>query len=281
MNCVNDPACRDGRAPVKLFSFKRATHLSLWTRAGAILVALAYDDSARCGPSQLIQNLRAGQSQTVVTYGTSLTLPADWPNQLAAWLETEFPGQALLINRGLPSGSSQHQNPALDGLLQLESRVRSRNPDTVFLEFAVNDALAERNISLEQSRDNLNTMIDRILSGHPDREIILMTMNPAWDPPGLFPAGSARPNLAQYYQGYRDVAEERGLLLIDHHRNWTELRTANPTLFEQFIPDGVHPTPEALMQFVTPEMIRALTVPEPSTAILLLAVDKRRPIILT
>jgi hypothetical protein len=115
---------------------------------------------------------------------------------------------------------------------------------------------------------NFEAMIDRILAGDPDREIILMTMNPAWDPPGQFPAGSARPNLAQYYQGYRDVAAERDLLLIDHNLNWLQLRDHHPTLFEQYIRDGVHPTPEALMQIVTPEIIRALTVPEPASSLL-------------
>jgi lysophospholipase L1-like esterase len=217
-------------------------------------------------PSQLIRNLRDGRSQTVVTYGTSLTRPAEWPEQLGAWLDSEFPGQTEVINRGIPSMSSQHANPFFDALARLEILVISENPDTVFLEFAINDALVERNISVQQSRDNLNTMIDRILADDPGREIILMTMNQAWDPPGQFAAGSARPNLAQYYQGYRAVAAERGLLLIDHYPNWVQLRDSDPALFEQYIPDGVHPTPDALLQIVTPEIMRALTVPEPGTA---------------
>jgi acyl-CoA thioesterase-1 len=245
----------------------RRTHASLLTLVGGVLFLLAIAESARCAPSQLIRNLEAGESQTVVTYGTSLTRSA-WPDQLSAWFETEFPGQVQLLNRGIPSMSSQNTNPFFDALARLDTLVLSQSPDTVFLEFAVNDALVDRNISLQQSRDNLNTMIDRILAGDPDREIILMTMNPAWDPPGQFPAGSARPNLAQYYQGYRDVAGERDLLLIDHNLNWLQLRDHHPTLFEQYIPDGVHPTPEALMQIVTPEIIRALTVPEPASSLL-------------
>jgi hypothetical protein len=91
-----------------------------------------------------------------------------------------------------------------------------------------------------------------------------MTMNPAWDSPTGGAHATFRPNLAQYYQGYRDVAAQRGLLLIDHYPNWIELRDDYPTLFQQYIPDGVHPTPEALLQIVTPEIIRALTVPEPA-----------------
>jgi acyl-CoA thioesterase-1 len=232
-----------------------------YTSLVGVVLALASCAAAIGAPSQLIRNLRAGQSQTVVTYGTSLTRPAEWPEQLAAWFEAEFPGQAQVINRGIASMSSP------EALARLDTLVLSQNPDTVFLEFAVNDALADRNISLQQSRDNLNTMIDRILADGPAREIILMTMNPAWDSP-LGSHATFRPNLAQYYQGYRDVAADRGLLLIDHYPNWVNLRDANLSLFEQFIPDGVHPTAEALRQVVTPEITRAMTIPEPATFVL-------------
>jgi alpha-L-rhamnosidase len=246
-----------------------------------IFVALICVDSARGALSQLITNLNAGKTQTVVTYGTSLTRPAEWPDQLNAWFATEFPGQVQLINRGIPSSSSQNANPFFDALVNLDARVLSNNPDTVFVEFAINDALVSNNISPQQSRDNLNTMIDRILENHSGREIILMTMNPAWDPPDQFAAGSARPNLAEYYQGYRDVAAQRGLLLIDNYINWVQLQNTNPNLFEQYIPDGVHPTSEALLQIVIPAIISGLRLPEPvslnlALAGVMLAVSGRR-----
>jgi lysophospholipase L1-like esterase len=227
---------------------------------------LACADSAICGPSQLIRNLRAGESQRVLTYGTSLTFSA-WPDQLKDWFAAEFPGQVELINKGVPSSATHHTNPTFDALVQLNTRVLSNDPDAVFIEFAINDALTGYNISPQQSRDNLNTMIDRILADGPDREIILMTMNPAWDSPSGSHA-TFRPNLAAYYQGYRDVAAQRGLLLIDHYQNWTELRDNDLALFQQYIPDGVHPTAEALHEIVTPEIIRALTVPEPASPVL-------------
>jgi lysophospholipase L1-like esterase len=235
--------------------------------AAGILAALSLAGTARGGPSQLLRNLQAGETQTVVTYGTSLTRPAEWPDQLAAWLDSEFPGQVQLLNRGVPSMASQHSNPNLDAQVRLDFFVLSQNPDTVFLEFAINDALVGYNISPQQSRDNLNAIIDRILADGPDREIILMTMNPAWDSPTGGSHATFRPNLAEYYQGYRDVAADRGLLLIDHYPNWTQVRDNNPALFMQYIPDGVHPTPDALMQIVTPEIVQALTVPEPASLV--------------
>jgi lysophospholipase L1-like esterase len=196
-----------------------------------------------------------------MTYGTSLTRPAEWPEQLADWLESEFPSQAQVINRGIASMSSP------EALVRLDTLVLAQNPDTVFLEFAVNDALADRNISLQQSRDNLNSMIDRILADDPTREIILMTMNPAWDSP-LGSHATFRPNLVQYYQGYRDIAADRGLLVIDHYANWVKLRDSDLGLFQLAVPDGIHPTPDALTAIVTPEIIRALTIPEPAALML-------------
>jgi acyl-CoA thioesterase I len=236
----------------------------------AILILLTCVAAAQAGPSQLIQNLQAGKSQTVVTYGTSLTRSA-WPDQLSAWLGTQFPGQVQVINRGRPFMASQNTDPDSDALFLLDSLVLSQNPDTVVLEFAINDALAGYNISPQQSRDNLNTMIDRILAGHPDREIIVMTMNPAWDPPNNIIGSAARPQLAEYYQGYHDVATQRGVVLVDNYPNWLQLRDTNPILFKQYIPDGTHPTEVALQQIVTPEIIRVLTVPEPASAALLAA----------
>jgi lysophospholipase L1-like esterase len=232
--------------------------------AGGVLIALAAAEPAIGGPSQLIQHLRAGESQIVVAYGTSLTA-SDWPAQLHAWLDTQFPGQSQVVNRGRPFMASQNERPIFDALVQLDAMVLSQTPDTVFLEFAMNDALEEFHITPQQLHDNLNTMIDRILADDPNREIILMTMNPAWTPPDDLSGQSYRANLADYYQANRDVAAERGLLVIDHHRNWIELRDTNPTLFKQYIPDGTHPSTEALMQVVTPEIIRALTIPEPAT----------------
>jgi lysophospholipase L1-like esterase len=238
--------------------------------AGSILFTLASAEPAACGPSQLIQNLRAGQSQTVVAYGTSLTASA-WPDQLGVWLDAQFPGQVQMVKRGTPFMASQNEDPYFDALARLEELVLSEDPDSVFLEFAMNDSLEEFHISPQQLHDNLNTMIDRILADRPQCEIILMTMNPAWTPPNDISGQSYRANLADYYQANRDVAAERGLLLIDHYPNWIELRDSNPALFKQYIPDGTHPSSQALMQIVTPQIVVALTIPEPATIALFTA----------
>ncbi len=75
--------------------------------------------------------------QTVVAYGTSLTAqPAagQWVNDLRTWLNSEYPGLATVINSGM---SGKASNTAV---LNLQSKVLDYNPDTVIIEFSMNDA---------------------------------------------------------------------------------------------------------------------------------------------
>jgi lysophospholipase L1-like esterase len=107
-------------------------------------------------------------------------------------------------------------------------------------------------------------MIDAIRAGHPDREIILQTMNPVWDAPNGNQSGTKRPNLPAYFQAYRDVAADRGLLLIDHYPNWLNIQTNNPAAFQSYTADGLHPNAAGYQAVVSPT-IQAALVPEPAT----------------
>lgn len=208
--------------------------------------------------SRLLENLAAGRHQTVVVYGTSLTEGGRWVHDLTDWLDRLYPGRATIINSGL---SGRASNTAL---ANLETRVIAHHPDTVILEFGVNDAFSyepadtDHGISPEQSRANLNRMIDAIRAANPSAEIILQTMNPAWDAPNGNRSGSKRSRLAAYYDGYREVAAARGLLLVDHHANWSRLMTTDRPAFERYISDGVHPSAEGSTAVTFPAIRDAL-----------------------
>ena len=225
-------------------------------RTGAVLALFAVGAPA----TQLMDNLAAGKDQTVVAYGTSLTASgySAWVGQVQAWLDAQYPGQLGMVNSGIPGGYS------VDGLANLDARVLAYHPDTVFIEFAVNDAA---NLTVAASKANLNTMIDRILAADPGTEIILQTMNSAWDAPNGWGSATARPNLADYYQGYRDVAAARSLLLINHYPAWVNLQLTDLATFEAYVPDGIHPSAAALAVMTTPR-IEAALVPEPGTLML-------------
>lgn len=199
--------------------------------------------------ARLVARLRAGQRQKIVAYGTSLTAGGAWVVQLQAVLDRQFPGQALLLNRGLGGMSSRW------GVDNLDRRVIRANPDAVFLEFGINDAHMEEHLSVAQARQNLESMIDRIRAANPRCDVMLMVMNP---PVG--PHLQTRPEYAAYYQTYRDVAAHRGLLLIDHAPAWDALSATDAATYARYIPDGIHPGPLGCERLITPGILHALGI---------------------
>jgi hypothetical protein len=51
-------------------------------------------------PITIFTHLRAGQAQTVVTYGTSLTANGPWVTKLAPWFAARYPGLVTVVNSG-------------------------------------------------------------------------------------------------------------------------------------------------------------------------------------
>ena len=210
-----------------------------------------YRVALQAEPSKLVTTLAAGLTRKIVVYGTSLTAGGAWVGQMNTWLSAKYPGKITLINSGLSGKNSA------TGLSQLSTKVLAHNPDIVFIEFAVNDAFLYSDgtpqLSVAQAQANLVAMIDAIQAQNPEVEIILQTMNSVWNSPsGSNQSATLRPNLAAYYQMYRDVATARDLMLIDHHPNWVALQTNDPATFQSYIADGVHPNAEGIGKITFP-----------------------------
>ena len=218
--------------------------------------------------ARFIEALRAGKKVTIVTMGTSLT--GLWPGVMVNdWLNLEWPGQVTLCNEGMGASASSHLgfsgNPqANSGLGKLDA-VIAHKPDVVFIEFGVNDAFLPYKISQEESKKNLNTMIDKLLAANPATEIILQTMNSVMDHATLGVHATDRPQVAAYYQGYREVAKARGLLLVDHYPNWLKMMTNDLPQFDRLVPDRIHPQVPGLQQVLLPEL-KATLCPPPAAA---------------
>lgn len=224
-----------------------------------------------CAPSgllasALIDNLNAGKNQRLVLYGTSETQFGRWADVvaghggLADWLAHKYGSHITVINSGMAGMASN------TGVDRLKEKVIDQNPDTVIIEFSINDAYTgyapdkvDHGISVEESKRNLNMMIDRTLEANPQAEIILQTMNPVWDTPNGGRHAAKRPELEAYYQVYRDVARTRGLQLVDHYANWIKLRDSDPEKFRKDIPDGLHPIAPASLAITLPALEEALT----------------------
>jgi lysophospholipase L1-like esterase len=209
--------------------------------------------ASRGGGAPIIDRLEAGEQQTVVVYGTSLTAGGAWVSQLSSALNAAYPGQLTWVNAG-QSGKASNT-----GVAKLSSLVLAKQPDAVFIEFGMNDAFTayepgeiDCDITPAESRANLNAMIDAVLAENPNAQVILQTMNPSWNAPNGNGSATKRPHLPQYYEGYRDVAADRGLLLIDHNAVWTKLQQNTPAQFQSYVPDGTHPSGAGYAQLVTP-----------------------------
>lgn len=224
--------------------------------AGAALIFVSSINSQAAEKSKLITNLEAGKQQTVVTYGTSLTAGGAWVGQLSAELKSRYSALPLVINSGRSAMWSKW------GVDNLDTRVISKNPDTLFIEFTINDAFLKYNTSVPQARSNLLNMVDRVLAANKACEIILMVMNP---PIGVHL--DARPHIELYNQMARDVAAERNLMLIDHYPDWQKILKADPKQYTALVPDGIHPNAEGCKQVILPNILRALGVKsEPTSA---------------
>ncbi len=211
--------------------------------------------------TDFVHRLEAGETQKLGLFGTSLSFHLA-PN-LRQSLQKKFGERAQIINLGLPGKASR------TALEALESQVLPAVPDALLTEWAINDAHSyfhepqalDAGITLQESRENLETLIQRVQAALPRSEILLMTTNPTFDAPGGAMRGrTARPLLEAFYEGVREVASARGLTLIDGEKFWNSLRLRDEALFRLLTPDGVHPTPRAWREQFVPFLEGALGI---------------------
>ncbi|CAN5393605.1 hypothetical protein BH09VER1_BH09VER1_08260 [soil metagenome] len=195
--------------------------------------------------AQVFQKLNAGQKQTVIVYGTSLTAGGAWVAATQNWFDKNFPNQVTFFNCGRGGANSDV------GVQSLEAKVLNQKPDLIVIEYSYNDAV-EGAMSLEQGWKNLDTMVTGIRAKNPQAAIVLQTMNASWDPaPDKLP-NSRRPRLEEYNDNYRRYAREHDLPLLDHFPAWQLLKEGESDTFHKMVPDGAHPTPAASLAVTWP-----------------------------
>ena len=236
---------------------RRHTGLAVFLVILVALVSCVSGFSADTNPAlaKFFKRLRAGEKQTVVTYGTSVTKYGAWVDMLQKWFDGKFPGQVTIVNNGGPGQNSTW------GAAQVQPQVLDHKPDLVFIEFAVNDAHTRFNLPVETARKNLDAMIAAIQAQNPDAAIVLQTMNAFWDctnPGGFTSAGSSRPKLEEYNDNYRACAKERGLALIDNYPDWAKFKKEHYDQFQIFLPDGTHPNKDGVRTVMWPNVERFL-----------------------
>ncbi|MDF7797945.1 SGNH/GDSL hydrolase family protein [Pontiellaceae bacterium B1224] len=204
--------------------------------------------------SQLVRNLDAGRAQTVVALGTSLTDNGAWVDMLAEVLTTNYPGLATVLNSGASGKNSDY------GVAHFNRLVIDKKPDTLFIEYGINDCVERFDLSVADAQSNLTTIVEQTLAAYPECEIILMTMTPGdkYEPGHR----SYRKNIQDYYAMYRTFAREHGFLLIDHYASWIALQTNDADQFKRYVPDSIHPGAEGNAAVVMPALLDGLGIAE-------------------
>ncbi len=121
------------------------------------------------------------------------------------------------------------------------------------------------------SRDNLQSIIDQIRAWAAKQnqgkgknvEIVVQAMNNC-----VNAHADQRPELGQYYQGYREVAKaNKGVLFIDTYGKWLELYNSQPdhATWISNVPDGLHPNAEDAKAIIVPSVRQALQRQVPGT----------------
>ncbi len=199
-------------------------------------------------PPSVIEAL-ARPNARVIFYGTSLTKSGGWVELLSTELQQRNP----------TLGSFNHAHDGQHsrwGAENFSERVLAHAPDVLFLEFAINDAVARFDLSPRESRRNLDAMLDQLAAQQPHCAVVIQIMNPVIDRP--LGHDGHRPQLPVYEQVARDVAAHRKLLLVDHSPAWRALLKQGDDAFRQCVPDGLHPNRLAYETFMLPTLRRAV-----------------------
>lgn len=197
-------------------------------------------------PLNTLRNLRAGKAQSVVVYGTSLTVGGAWAVALRDYFDKNFPRQVKFSNGG---GSGQNSDW---GVQNLQKKVLDQKPDLVFIEFSYNDAHQKFNLTPEKALANLDTMVKALQGQNPQIDIVLQTMNLPWDAPNGNGSKTVRPQIEIFNDNYRRYAREHHLVLLDHYQNWLALWQNDEAKYQKWLPDGSHPIKEASLTITWP-----------------------------
>ncbi len=196
-------------------------------------------------PAAFVVELEEHRPQTIVAYGARLTAGGAWVELFNDAINERLHHRARVIHAGRGGSSSAR------GLMEVDQRVISQDPDAVFIEFSIDEAFHKPAVS--EARENLEAIIDHILAARPTCEIILMIMNP--------PIGGharQRPDLDACIQVYRDVSEARGLKLIDFRPDWQAVLDQGEAAYRDLVPDGIHPNALGCERIILPRLLDSI-----------------------
>ncbi|UCS94943.1 arylesterase [Echinicola marina] len=166
------------------------------------------------------------KKKTILFFGDSMTAGygVDQSQAFPALVQDKIDSLGLnykVINGGLSGETSASGLSRIDWFLE-------EQPDIFILELGGNDGL--RGIQLDETKKNLQGIIDKIEEKYPDTRVILAGMQ--------IPPNMGQEYTAEFQKMYPEIAEKNDLVLIPF---LLEGVGGNAALNQ---PDGIHPTAE-------------------------------------
>ena len=178
--------------------------------------------------------------------GTSLTTRGDWPRTIEAALNQCSNAHIIVDHVAKAGNNSTFALTNLDRILGLTD---IPTPDIVAIEFSGNDASLYHGMSVANSRSIHRKLVQTLHSS--GIRVALATMSPAFGRKAL-----ERPGQDAYHAIYRDLSKNEPVILIDTIAVWRALSREE---HGHYLPDGLHPTPDAMDSIVVPAFLEAFT----------------------
>ncbi|WP_462120162.1 SGNH/GDSL hydrolase family protein [Methylorubrum extorquens] len=183
---------------------------------------------------------------SVVTLGTSLTNQNGWQGELESRLIEQWSRNVKVYKVALGGKTSRW------GIEQVE-RVVCYAPHIVLIEFIINDSDIRHRLWLNESWNNHIRIINGLIKELPNSKLYLMTMSPATGVRRWL----LRPRMEYYNEQYRKLSEFMSIGLIQIAPLWRQ-----PSVdLRSMIPDGVHPTRDAVLRITVPAILKELRLP--------------------
>ena len=181
--------------------------------------------------SNTYSKIKGGETLKVAYFGGSVTggtgsTDADkysWRALTTAYLKSISKGGVEEIDASIGGAGSYL------GAARFENDVVSKNPDLLFIEFAINDVYSD--ISADLSKANLEYMINCLYSENPYADIIVV----------LVTNKSAYGKQYSSYKAHREVADYYGIPIVDLGGEFYNKFEGSNGRFIRYFLDSVHP----------------------------------------
>jgi lysophospholipase L1-like esterase len=138
-------------------------------------------------------------------------------------------------------------------LADIERRILRYKPTVLSIMLGVNDSGTHNSLPLKEFRDNYSAILDRAAECS-NPALVMHTANPIWDT-----AKDCRGALPEYNDVVRELAAQRGAVLVDHDKYWTKMSKTNTQRLFVWMADQLHPNHYGHVAFAH-EMFRALDI---------------------